>query len=411
MERSFRLVILPLVALPASLGAAPGKADQARQPMASEISVVSDDTVLRGDFSPPQYRFVNLSTAGWIRSEDMPADLRSRLLDITSFVAIEVDAAGHAGHCRILRPSSEPRLDSLACTLLPLRGTYPVHRVGPGRPVAVTLGYRVRWETLDAETHAQRASAPLPPPPPIFVDNRIRPGVRWDRAWPRMRWTSSLRPHAIPAIQAAYPPHPGRPREGIVGLDLLVDPERGITGCEIGASSGNPVLDARACEVAQTLVLDYRSGCDGACGGAERLPLQVVWARRGSHIRFPLLPPSLNIPQFAASEETETPRDPADTRPLRRSKEIGVSLPHPPDIGRPVDASYRNAQADYAYEIGPDGVLRSCRAEHSSGNAALDAWLCQSLFQRILQVFPTDVFGNPVPTRGIYRYYLDRDQY
>ena len=404
--RQFSLLLV--AATPALLAVSPAGAQQR---LASDISVVRDDRLLRGDFSPPEYRFINLHTRGWIRPSDMPADLRARPLDTTSFVAVEVDASGRATGCRILHPSSEPRLDAIACALLPGRGTYDIRRAGPGRPVAASRGYRVRWETLDAETHARRATTSPVPPAPYIPDGGLQPTVKWDQTWPRMLWSSNLRPHALPGIQAAYPARAGRPAEGVVGLDLLIDPERGITGCEVGASSGNAQLDTRACEIASTLVLDYRFGCDGLCGGPERLPLQVVWARRGSHIRFPLLPPSLNIPQFAATEETEAVRDPADDRPLRRSPEVRTSLARPPHIGRPVVASYRNTPADYAFEIGPDGVFRSCRAERSSGNAALDAWLCQSLFQRIRSIHPTDVFGNPVPTRGLYRYNLDRDQY
>ncbi|HVQ07916.1 MAG TPA: hypothetical protein VMS43_05735 [Allosphingosinicella sp.] len=56
-------------------------------------------------------------------------------------------------------------------------------------------------------------------------------------------------------------------------------------------------------------------------------------------------------------------------------------------------------------------MLRSCRAVNPSGNAALDAWLCQSLIREISSVDPTDVFGNPVPTRGVFRYNLDRGWY
>ncbi|HVQ07917.1 MAG TPA: hypothetical protein VMS43_05740 [Allosphingosinicella sp.] len=328
MRHRIRLLAASAAAFVASASAIA----QPRQQLASEINVHRDNRLLQGDFSPPQYRFIGEhATDGWITPEDMPADLRGRLIDVTSFIGVEVNETGGVS-CRILHPSSEPRLDALACALLPVRGRFPISRAGPGRPVAVTIGYRVRWETVTAETHAERRRGPfMAPPVPMASGPGALSQGPWDRVWPRMIWSSSLRPGAIPAIQSAWPARAGRPAQGIVGLDLLVDPLLGVTGCEVGASSGNPMLDALACEVARGVRLDYFEPCDTTCR-PERLPLQIVWARRGSHIRFPLL-------SEYSSDRNDPLRDPADSRPVRRPSRVPVTLVRPSEVGRPADAT------------------------------------------------------------------------
>jgi len=370
MRRAIALSIALL--LPAA-----GATAQPAAPWTSQVGIQRDDGLLEGRFEPSPDLFPIEGSESWITPADMPAALRARGVDITSFVAVDVSAAGRPERCRILRPSRYGRLDALACARLLARGRYGVRRPAPGQAVPWRWGMRVRWETLDPAGLARRQDEERRQRT-VYSLNRSWPDpgpVPSDRAWPRLYWHGQLRPLALPAIQPAYPAPPGAPAEGMVSLDLLIDPARGVTGCEVGVSSGNPLLDERACAVARRLQLAYAHPCDSWCE-AERLPLQVVWARQGSHIRFPLLSDGGSGPDM--------PRDPADARPVRRFNPLsGVQPPEGPRQPRPADLGYREARPVYAFEIDAAMRLVGCRTIRSTGNQALDRWLCHTLTSRI----------------------------
>jgi hypothetical protein len=187
-------------------------------------------------------------------------------------------------------------------------------------------------------------------------------------------------------------------------LDILVSRTGGITGCEIGVGSGNPALDEAACRVASGLDLVYRGRCEDC--GDQRQPLQVVWRRRhGSHIRFPLLSRYDHGPAL--------PRDAADTRTASHYEAFERHLLPPadaPDEPPPPDRTYRNAQVRLAYSLGPDGRVATCQVAVSSGNAALDQWLCRRISRRVQFTSRTDIFGDPAPSAELRPIALDLDR-
>lgn len=332
-----------------------------------------------------------------IRPEDLPADLRRRRLDTNTVVAIEIDAAGQARSCRVIRASSEPRLDAILCRIVTTRRRYPPRRSAPGEASTATWGVQVYWRVLErseVEERERRITIAPPAPPPPSPDT-----VPYDRRWPRLEWRGLLRPVELPVLQNDYPDRPGRPAEGTTSLDLIVDPVVGITGCEIGASSGNPQLDSQACTVARAMRLTYALPCDVRCE-PERLPLKFVWSRRGSHVRMPLLSEVSRIPAPI--------RDPADTRTDTHYRTVRRNLGSAgPQVPMPADRSHSNRFIALRFTIDETGAVRDCRITESSGNGALDAWFCQGFYGRFRYAPRTDVFGTPITEEQTIRRPVD----
>lgn len=396
MRRIFALALAVLV--PATVHAQPA------EPWESRVDVLRDDGVLEGNFErQPALGRLNLEQA-WILPADMPADLRRRPVNFTSLLALSVDTTGRATTCRILRRGGDRRLDRLACTLLTTRARYPVRYSAPGTPVAGDWGVRVRWMTdrpaLLAERHAKENPEIRPISMNRYWPDRPPGASALHRTWPRFSWFGELRPLAYPDVQAAYPAQPGTPAQATVSLDLLIDPARGITGCDVGVSSGNALLDTRACEVARQMRLRYLIPCDWC--DPERLPLQVIWGPSGSHIRFPLI--------HHWRTEPEPPRDPADTRPVLRQQDRLIRRPEGPYMRRPADLSFSNAAPVFAWEVDATGLLHGCRAVRSSGNAALDAWICNRLTLYFSMLPETDAFGTARPQSGTLTLDLNRER-
>jgi outer membrane biosynthesis protein TonB len=318
----------------------------------------------------------------------MPPDLRGRNLDTRTYVALDVDAEGKVAGCRVVKPSEDKRLDAVACRLLSERGRFGISYEGPGKPAPATRIMSVRWETIDSAERARRARMPIAvappaPPPPRFGASRV---------WPKLFHSDRLRPVSLPAIQADYPQGPDRPKEGIVSLDLLVSGPAGITGCEIGVGSGNAALDEAACRVARRLDLRYARTCEYC--GEDRLPLQIVWRKRGSHIRLPLaMPSSRGGPPML--------RDPADTRVATayrlQARAISPAI-SPADFAKLPDKSHSVRSLRIILSIGANGRTAGCAIQTSSGNPAIDRRMCELLVRRARFEPRTDVFGDPVPS-------------
>ena len=100
--------------------------------------------------------FYSSRWAGWITADDLPADLRNRRLKTESYVVVTVDEAGKAAGCRILKASSDPRLDRLACDLLGRRAAFEPTYETPTRTIPDTRVLGVRWEVIDSATLAER---------------------------------------------------------------------------------------------------------------------------------------------------------------------------------------------------------------------------------------------------------------
>jgi TonB family protein len=333
-------------------------------------------------------RLRTIATNWWIRPTDIPEDLRSRPLSAITVIALDIDPAGLATDCRLLRTSGEPRLDRLACTRISARETISPLYSGPGRPIASRWTVAIGWETLPRgggqSAFASAPPAPPAPPPPPPPPPGAAP------IWPQLTWRGHLRPASLPTIQSMFPSR-ARRREGIVGLELGQTPAGGITTCTVASGSGDTVLDEAACVAARQLDLRYTEPCN-FCSDAP-MPLEIVWRRRGgSHIRPPLLPP------WTSDAVPPMPRDPADTRtairfPQRPYEHLNVT---PGDLaGIDLARPYRSW---IPLRVEPDmqGRVRSCSPDFSSGIAALDARLCNLARQRLRVQPATDVFGDQV---------------
>jgi len=336
--------------------------------------------------------------AGSIRPADVPRELRTRAVDTITEAVVEVDASGTATGCSVTAASTEPRLDAIACALLPTRARYEPAYVVPGRPVASRWTVRIFWRTMDpaasAQAERERAQRPMPgppaPPPPS-------PGSALG-SWPRLQWSNHVVPAALPRIDRDYPPAAGR-AEGMVSLDLTLTPSEGITGCRIGVGSGNAALDEAACRVARRIELRYAQAC-GVCVD-DPVPLQVVWRRRGSHIRFPL--PTLR----ARADSAAALRDPADRRTAETQRTSPVPLAFqigPADFADIPDRTLVERRLLSRIEVDREGRVAACAPTTSSGNRAVDERVCSLLLSRQHYLPATDVFGDPAPAtliRGV----------
>jgi hypothetical protein len=405
-----RPALILVAALTAVLQASPTAAQrgQASPPLAAEIHIMRIDDENAVDRLESPFILWGGAWDDWITPDDMPADLRRRPLQLYSVIAVEADAEGRPASCRTARAGREPRLDALACRLLRQRARFPVSYVKPGRAGPARWLLAVRWETVarGARTMSQRAIAAPRPPPAASRPAEDRP----DRKWPRRSWSATLVLVSLPDVRAAYDAVPGRGTEGVTSLDLLVDAPRGVIGCEIGVGSGNAALDAAACRVARELDLSFVEPCAGCRD--ERLPLQFVWRPGASHVRFPL-PPRFP-PAFGRMSELRErgPRDPADTRHLLYSHPFGQSLAmnmNAPGEPPPADRGFVNNRVRLGYDFDDDGRVANCTALRSSGNPALDQWLCRRHSGRITMRPPTDVFGNVEGQPQTWEYDLARE--
>lgn len=210
--------------------------------------------------------------------------------------------------------------------------------------------------------------------------------------WPRRAWADHVRAVSLPAIQSEYPAAAGG-REGTVSLELALSRRDGITGCAIGLGAGDPALDEAACRVARGIELRYNDPCDTCFD--EPLPLQVVWARQGSHIRFPLA-------RYRLRGVDEPPvRDPADGRTAAHQ----VRRPEPlPLAVSPADLQAIGDSVGFGFSavvrVDPQGRVAACRSTRPPGAARTGDAVCRFLRERQRFAVPTDVFGDPLPEPG-----------
>jgi outer membrane biosynthesis protein TonB len=326
---------------------------------------------------------------GWIRPDDLPEELRRRALGTTTHLRIDIDAAGRVGACSVLRPSSEPRLDRLACRLAGERLEMRPFYIGPGRPVASRWTLAIGWQNgrpgVDAPAFEPPPPMPPPPPPP--------PGAYERGLWPRLGWGGHVVAASLPRIQDAFP-QAARRNAGVVALELSFTVQAGITGCTIVRGSGDAALDEAACGIARSLDLRYAVPCE-FCSPSP-LPLQVVWNRRGgSHVRLPL------FSSYYPAGWPEQPRDPADTRTARRyGSALGLAvLPFTTaDFARIRDRAMRSRYFWAEIIVSPQGRITGCVLRGSTGNPQIDARICRILLRRTHAV-RTDVFGDPAEAR------------
>lgn len=330
------------------------------------------------DYRGEGYRWYG-EDGSWITPEDVPPEFRRRPFKNVSAIVVDVDTSGKPAGCRTLRASPEPRLDALACALLMKRSSYRVRYTGPGQPEPYRFAATVIWRTDPAR--------PGDSPPPLLTAPPAPEGSIPDPApsgsmgryggWPRLNWvypdTTIMRivPGPAPAIQAAWP----RGAQGTVSLDLDLSPEKGVTKCRVGVSSGSAALDEAACRVAATVPVRYERPCEGC--REQVLPLQVVWKKKGSHIRLPLPP---GAPTYI------------DNRHQIGGRITAADFAHLPD------RTIKKRLVSALLWVDREGRPYRCGyMARSTGNAAVDARLCALMVERMRYSVRTDVFGDPAP--------------
>jgi TonB family protein len=259
------------------------------------------------------------------------------------------------------------------------RSRFGVRYAGPGQPMPYRFFASVVWRTISATERGSEGPppsiqpyiGPTPPAPPPSGSLASSSG------WPRLNWAdgrgsqNGLVLGPVPPIQASWPGG----AEGTVNLDLDLSPEKGVTNCRVGVSSGNPALDEAACRVARAVPARYRQPCEFC--GQRTLPLQIVWSKKESRIRLPVPPDS---PAYVGD---------------RRQVAGNITAA---DFARLPDRNVREHQVSALLSIDSEGRPTECRvAAHSSGNRSVDARLCELILKRMRYSRRTDVFGDPAP--------------
>lgn len=315
---------------------------------------------------------------------DVPANLRNRSFAGRTEIELLIGEDGKASACRILSPSSEPRLDAIVCPKIQERGSFRPFYIAPGRPVTTRWTATVFWWFTN--------EPPMPTMVPfVAVSPPFDPSNPRLRTWPRLFWGGGIEPASLPRIQGDFPR--AARRDGTVSLDLVVTQEDGIRDCVIGVSSGDSALDAASCAAARRVDLVYSRPCE-TCPGAN-VPLQIVWRRRGgSHVRFPL-------PWTTLMGDRTPIRDPADTRtattylPGPRPERF---LPTPDDYRSIADRTMQRQSLSATVGVNADGRVTSCRTQRSTGNVEIDRRTCALIVDKARFRPRTDVFGDPVAT-------------
>lgn len=323
----------------------------------------------------------------WIDLADIPADLRKGAANIAAFLAVELDPAGKAIGCRLLKSSSHDAFDALACKALLSKGQFSPYYEVPGKPLPRTINIAVRWRNVsrtDWEARGKMLTPPAPPPPPASETS----------GWPRRYVSTELQVLRFPVLADHVPAKVKA--KGVTSLDLKVDPALGITGCEIGVSAKHPALDDAACRVASALELSYGKGCDWC--KPDVIPLQFVWDGKKSYIRVPL--PTQHL---ARAGLPDIPRDPADPRRqsfYRTSGQILSFAANYKDFADLADKSILLDRTCMSVRYDATGRILSCRPRGSTGNAAVEERLCALVVKRALFSPREDVFGTPIAGDG-----------
>jgi len=318
----------------------------------------------------------------WITAEDMPAEVRTRAFSSSTWYALDLDLTGKVSDCRVLKPSTDPRLDAIGCRKLLQNANFGVAYAAPGTPAGRKINVAISWRTVPRPATPPLVAPAVPMPMPVSALSEYN-------GWPRRNWEGGLAITHFPDLQTAYPAQTGKPA-GTTTLELTAAAD-GTTACTVAVGSGNPALDAAACATARNLPLIYTQPCE-ACG-TRRLPLQFVWRKKGSHIRVPL----------AAEGGTGIARDPADTRSpsaraITRTRYTATPDIKPRDFADIADRTVTVRRPAYAMLFGADGRVTRCETSRSSGNPAVDQRICALIAKQLKAAPVTDIFGDPVPS-------------
>ena len=324
----------------------------------------------------------------WVTAADVPHDLQSRALDTSTYLEVDVDETGRVSNCIVLKPSSDARLDQIACRRIVQAGKFDVVYSAPGIRAAQRINIAVTWKTVphvDPELRTQSLPIAAPPAPPL------------PSGWPRMAWRSGLGIVQFPDLQSFYPVHDHG--TGKTSIELTIAPDTGTTKCDVGVGSGDQGLDNAACVVAMKLPLRYDEPCT-VC--VRTLPLQFVWLRHGSYIRVPLPTKGTYHPKFIKRDPAD-PTPQAQTEPSRHIISVGP-LVNAKDIAA---SSASNFRPSLWLTIDETGKVTNCSINRSTGDLTLDARICGVMGKTTYSVI-TDIFGDPVPNRMIQYVNLSR---
>jgi outer membrane biosynthesis protein TonB len=331
------------------------------------------------------------SWSSWIRTEDMPSELRSKEFLSYSFVSLELDETGKPADCKVLKPSSDPRLDELGCRKLLQNAKFEPFYSAPAHPIRQRINVSLTWETIARATWQKRGGNFLPP---AVAPPRPLTSFPQYQGWPRLRWTGNLQIDQFPDLNNLSPRPSPRQKSGTTGLELEVRSDVGVVQCTVLKPSGDTTLDQQSCDIARSLHLSYTAPCDEC--GSQTLPLQFVWQNRKSHIRVPL---AAEDTQNGLHRSDSMPRDPADTRPAQSRARLPVALQRPAlsvsDFSDIAERAQSKSYASISLTVGPDGRVIGCKPMISTSVSSVDAQLCALSSRQMRFSKPTDIFGDP----------------
>jgi hypothetical protein len=161
----------------------------------------------------------------WVSSSDYPDSARREGRDAEVFMAVAVDAAGHATDCRVtlVQRAGGADFERQACAIVMSRGRFRhgIDAEGNARPGTVDMVM-----TFSLRDPGRPAYWPSPPPSPVPVN-----------APPRLRDPRGL------ALAGAPEVFPNRHPTALID----VDKDGRVTGCRILASAGTDAGDAAVC--------------------------------------------------------------------------------------------------------------------------------------------------------------------
>ena len=157
-----------------------------------------------------------------------------------------------------------------------------------------------------------------------------------------------------------------RGEQGLVGFELDVDPAGRVSACRITASSGSASLDEATCRIMR-----------------ERAQFTPARDRRGRP-----------APDLVSQRVNWVLPEQANTSRARASLASYIS-----DSDYPADAIRNGEQGivGFQLEVGPDGIVSSCRIVASSGSASLDTATCRIMQARARFTPARDGGGHAVP--------------
>lgn len=188
-----------------------------------------------------------------IGTDDFPAAELAAGHHGSTVIAFDVEPVGYVEHCRVLRSSGYPALDTAACNIMYRRGKYPPPADTRG-PRTIAAGATFHWIVM----HMSLTATDLPIDPKdvlIFFD-------------PSLIARNGGQVQAKPPVQLPFrqpSKYPKRERRAQIGgrtwIMLLVGRSGAVEDCGVVRSSGNQELDDTTCAFAREAI-HYKPALD-----------------------------------------------------------------------------------------------------------------------------------------------------